>query len=302
MARQNNVFINRTLNVLDLNKFNEEARALNSKIRVVLKLGEDQLRFNLSEALNVAEINQLNDFIAAYEDRNPEDSIPKIYDIVRGEARHKFFHNIDYIKDIKSGHNLIPVRTVVQGEVRQVHWYATMDAEQNPINKILKVEIQYTRDATGFAMFRTTTRTWINRDESENPEKKITQKFYYVNPSDMITEGYDRRKLLVQSLQIPIMNMMIEVLVPPYSPEAVVLKGRAFLDAYEELFAKFIEHSSTVTEPSDPNLGKKKVVVALEDNDANGFNKDFNEWLDEAPPSLGGLTTIRQYLIGEFSI
>ena len=119
----------------------------------------------------------------------------------------------------------------------------------------------------------------------------------------MITEGYKRRKLLVQSIQIPTLTFMSEALMPSgHTQESVVLLGRHFMDDYEADFSRFIENSSTITEPSDPNFGKKSVIVELESTDIEGRNKDYHLWLDSAPPSLGGLTTIRQYLINEFDI
>lgn len=148
-----------------------------------------------------------------------------------------------------------------------------------------------------------TTRTWINKDDSENTEKKITSKYYFINPSDMIDEGLKRRKLLVNNIQMPMLTFMSEVLLPlGYNQEAVVLMGRTFMDTYESDLNNFVENSSTITDPADENFGKKTIVVHVENNDAAGVNADFNLWLDKAPPSLGGLVTIRQYLVGEFSI
>lgn len=296
-------FAERNINIQDMNKFNDEAVVHNAKIIGTLKFGDDLVRFNLSEALTVSEHSELDDFISSYQDRDPEGLIPKIYDLVKDDAKKKHFHNIDYIKDIESMKNLIPKRTVSHGEVRKVEWFRTLNVNQEPEDLVLVVDISYTRDGTGFALYRNTVRKWINRDGSENSELKTTTKFYFINPSDMITEGYKRRKLLVQSIQIPTLTFMTEVLSPlGYSQEAIVLKGRAFMDEYESDFSKFIENSSTVTDPSDDNVGKKTVIVKLENDDISGVNADYNEWLDKAPPSLGGLTTIRQYLINEFNI
>ena len=73
--------------------------------------------------------------------------------------------------------------------------------------------------------------------------------------------------------------------------------GRDFIDRHENEFQKFIESSSTVTDPNDPNFGRKKVVVAIE-TAANSTDT----WLKNAPPSLGGSITIENYLVAEFSI
>lgn len=277
-------------------------KSLNSKIVVVIKF-EGDLRFTLSEALTPTEESDVDAAILNFIDTDLSVKVPKIYSLVKNEVKSKHHHNIDYKIDIASGFNLIPKRVVTKGEVTQVKWFKTLDASMVPVDLVLTVDIAYTRDATGFATYRTTVRTWVNEDESQNEETKTTTKYYFVNPSDMITEGYKRRKLLVQSIQIPTLTFMSEALMPSgYTQEAVVLLGRHFMDDYEADFSRFIENSSTITDPSDPNFGKKSVIVELENTDIEGRNKEYHLWLDGAPPSLGGLTTIRQYLINEFDI
>lgn len=296
------ILLNKPGNILDITRFLEDAKLVFSKIKSVVKI-DMTLRFELLEDLTTQEDSDLSDFILNFADSDPDLQIPLIYDIAKAEANHKHFHNIDYIKEIKNGSALIPLREVVQGEVRKVTWYETFDDQMTPINPVLVVDINYTRLGTGFATMRTVTRTWINRDGSENSDKKITPKYYFVNPSDMIGEGLKRRKLLVSYIQIPMLELMKEVLMPlGHTEESVILIGRTFLDDYEQDFGKFVENSSTITDPSDPNVNKKTVVVAFEDNSVDGRNANYNSWLDKAPPSIGGTTTIRQYLVGEFSI
>lgn len=295
------MFINKTRNILDLNGFNESAIALNNKIKIVLKFGDDNLRFELTEELTTEEDTALDTFVSEYVDVDPDVKTPKIYDYVKSDMKNKHFHNINYKKELIQ--TLIPKRTVTKGEVTKVDWYSSLDAEMSPTNLVLTVNIIYSRDATGFATSRNTTRTWINKDESENEETKTTIKYYFINPADMIDEGLKRRKLLVNSIQMPMVTFMCEVLMPlGYTQEAVVLIGRKFMDQYETDLNNFVENSSTITDPSDENFGKKSVVVKLEDNATDGDNADYNLWLDKAPASLGGLTTVRQYLISEFSI
>lgn len=302
MPRNQEIFLTKTKSIIDLNKFNDEMKLLNNKIISVLKF-EDNLRFTLSEILTVEEESIVDAAILNFVDTVLSVKVPKIYSLVKNEAKSKHHHNIDYKIDIASEFNLIPKRVVTKGEVTQVKWFKTLDASMVPTDLVLKVDIVYTRDITGFATYRTTVRTWINEDESEHEETKTTVKYYFVNPSDMITEGYKRRKLLVQSIQIPTLTFMSEALMPSgHTQESVVLKGRHFMDDYESDFSKFIENSSTITDPADANFGKKTVIVELENDSPTGRNEEYNLWLDQAPPSLGGLTTIRQYLINEFDI
>ena len=67
-------------------------------------------------------------------------------------------HN--YITDLTI--RLHPKRTMVKGEVQKVEWFS----DEATTDLILKVDINYTRDPLGFALDRTTIRTWINEDET----------------------------------------------------------------------------------------------------------------------------------------
>lgn len=289
------MYIHRTRDIQDLNIFQEDARALTNKILGVLKFGDDDLRFEISETLTTEESEALNDLVANFVDVDVSQKIPKIYDISREFSKH--FHAINYVKGLTQ--SLIPKRSVSKGEVNSVVWYKSLDENQQPVDPVLKTDIVYNRDASGFALSRITTRTWFNLDGSENEEKKITQKYYFVNPSDMISEGLKRRKLLVSSIQIPVLTFMSEILMPlGYSQEAVVLKGRAFMDDYEGDFNKFVDNSSTITDPASPDAGMKTIIVRLRDES----DPAYTEWLDKTSPSLGGTTTIRQYLMNEFDI
>jgi len=291
------ITVTKTRNILDLNKFNEDAKAHNSKITYVIKIGDDSLRFSLSSELDGAEHTALDSFVAAFVDTDPEDKRPKIYDLVKSEAKTKHHHNIDYKKEVLTA--LIPKRTIVKGEVRKVEWFQSLDAQMSPINKVIEVDVVYTRDTTGFATSRVTTRKWINRDESENDEYKLTSKYYFLNPSEMIMEGNKRRGLLVDSIIIPTLTFMTEALVPlGYTQESVVLKGRKFMDDYESEFNKFKHNSSTITDPADPDFGEKSIVIRFRDESKT----EYVEWLDKSSPSLGGSVTIRQYLMSEFAI
>jgi len=81
--------------------------------------------------------------------------------------------------------------------------------------------------------------------------------------------------------------------------------GRDFMDRFEDEFDNFRKSSSTVTDPQDPNFGRKVVVVALEiaANGDSGATPDpipaTDPWLNEKPATLGG-ASILQYLSNEF--
>lgn len=231
-------------------------------------------------------------------DTSDYDKMPKIYGFTKAEASQKHFHNIDYSgKDLTI--NLIPKRTIVKGEVQKVDWYSEVDVALQPSNLVLTVDVTYTRTGSGFAIYRTVKRTWINNDESENTETKNTMKYYVVNPSEAIDEGMKRRGLIIRELQMPILTGMQQVLIPlGYSEDTVLFKGRDFLDKYEPSFRKFVDNSSSINDPADPNYGRKSVIVEVEQE----ADPDMVEWLDLTPALFGGSITIRQYIMSALDI
>lgn len=291
-----NIFITPCM-YLDINGLQNHIIAAVPEVTAVLRVDMDILVHSVDELTQIQK-DSVDAAKMAFSDIDPKDKIPKIYDLTKGEANSKHFHNIDYKKELVSA--LIPLRTVVQGEVQEVTWFSSIGADNAPTEPIVKVTIVYVRDAaTSLPIYRVTTREWYNVDSSLNSDKKITLKYYYINPSDQINEGDRRRDLLVKSIQIPVMNMMVEVLSSTgLTIVSILLKGRQFMDDYQEEFDRFVANSSTVTDPADPNYGEKTVIVKLE----NESRSDVLEWIDQAPNSLGGAKTIRQYLMDEFNI
>lgn len=305
------MFIQKTKNILDLNRFLDEAKQLNGKIEYVTKLNEDGLTFTLNEELSEAEDLELDEFIENFIDVDPEDKIPLIYDFVKAEAKNKHFHNIDYKKDLTV--RLQKKSEINKGEMNVVTWYRHMTLElvnglpvRNYSVPVLRTETTWTRDSSGFVITKNPPiRTWFNRDGSENTEKKIMDDPYYYEDFEIIDEGIERRKLLVKAIQIPIMNLIAEVMTPlGMSTEVVLLRGRKFLDDYDVEFNKFKHNSSSITDTHledgspNPDFNLKTIVVKFRDES----DPDHVEWLDKKPLSIGGAQTIRDYLMGEFSI
>ena len=290
------MFLDKASTIQDINGINSALKAIEPKVQAVMGRNGDTLRLVLTSALILSEETAIDAAIADFVDHDPSQDIPYIYDLVKAGAS-KHFQSIDYKNELVQ--SLIPKRTTTQGEVTLVEWFQSLDGSNNPINKVLDVAVVYTRDATGFALYRTTTRTWYNRDGSANLDTKVTTKYYFVNSVDQIKEGKRRRKLLVDSIQIPVLGKVMEVLIPlGYSDTACLLKGRQFMDDYELDFNKFVNNSSTITDAASPDFGMKTIRVKFRDEaDVNHI-----EWLDKSPASLGGTTTIRQYLLTEFDI
>ena len=293
------MFLHKTRNIADMNSFAEASLLHNPKIVYVVKLGDSDLRFTLTEILTPAEDTDLGSFIASFVDDTSIESPVRLLGLAKSEARDKYFHNINYKHELVT--DLIPERQsgTMKGEVQQVIWYESMGPSNFPITPVIKVDIVYTRSSVGFALYRETKRWYYREDGTIHEDFNPSMKYYYVNDQDMIDEGIKRRSLLVKSVQIPVMNLMMEVLMPLGVTEtSVIMKGRRFMDSYETQFVNFINNSSTVTDPQDVNYGRKSVIVALE----NESDIEFEEWLNKSPNSLGGAQTIKQWLIEEFNI
>lgn len=215
---------------------------------------------------------------------------PRIMDFVRPTSKDKDFRDVDYKVELNAP--LYPKRTFVRGELRQVKWFS----DDSLVNEILRVDIVYTRDLFGFASSRITTRSWVLSDGSLSPLTKVTRKNYTINSVDQIIEGKKRRENIVNGVQLPVMQFMIES-IQGVSTGQILLMGRDFMDRFSLHFKTFIDNSSSVVDFNDPNFGKKTVVVAFEEAALT-----TDTWLNNTCPSLGGVVTILQYLTNEFSI
>ena len=305
------IYTNRTRNILDLNRFLSEAKLFNSKIEYVMKFNDDNLRFTLSEELTEQEDLDLDDFVENFDDQDPELKKPLIYQYAKAEASSKHFHNIDYKKELTV--RLQKESKIVKGEMQVVTWYRHMEFQVVnglPVRvysvPVLKTENKWERDDSGFVIYKhPPVRTWFNFDGTENEETKEMEDPYYYEDFEVIDEGYKRRTLLVKAIQIPTMNLIAEVMVPlGMAVEIVLLRGRKFLDDYDNEFNKFRHNSSSVTETHledgspNPDFNKKSIVVKLREES----DPEHSEWLDKKPLSLGGAISIRDHLMSEFDI
>ena len=188
--------------------------------------------------------------------------------------------------DYKTGLNrrLHPKRTFSKGELQCVEWYAEFDGTDYT-DIIIKVDISYVRDFFGFAISRTTTRTWYNEDGSPNPDTKVTVK-YYSDAISRMAEGQKRRGNNIQMLMDNTLKLKLEVqLTDPANPDpaemnTIINDGRDFMNQYQ------VEMTSYISEGHDSFY--------------DAITSATEAWLDLNPASLGG-ATIRQYILGELS-
>lgn len=225
-----------------------------------------------------------------YVEPKPSDFKPKIKNLTSVRKCHT---EINYKTELEVG--LFPKRLFEKGELQKVEWYS----DEALTDKIIDVDITYNRDSQGFATDRTTTRTWINNNGTENDKKKITKKVYSQNQGDQIKEGKTRRQNIVDNCQMPVLSFMVETMIATYTPEEVILIGRDFMDSLQDHFLNFISNSSTVTDINSPDFGKKAIVVELESRSSTGAT-----WLNNTPLQLDptGGTSILDYLTDQFSI
>ena len=207
----------------------------------------------------------------------------KIIQIYNYTNSNEDFQEINYKTGLNS--RLHAKRTFVKGELQKAEWYAYYDG-LNYENKILDVDVIYNRDALGFADSRITTRTWYYEDGTPCDEKKITTK-YYTDPVERIQEGKRRRGNLIDILMNNTMGLMIETMaadpLDPVEVGGIIQQGRDLMKEYQGDITAFIEESHTA------------FIDSL-------TNDTTHTWLDNQPVSLGGSTSIRNYLIAELTI
>lgn len=131
-----------------------------------------------------------------------EYTYPKIYNLVDSSLADKHFHSINYKTELTS--NLHPKRTFSKGELIKVEWYSDTDLT----DLVLIVDVNYTRGELTLSTERTTTRTWINTDNQENPNKKITLKKYSISPVLMYKEAAVRRSNVIEELKYNLITLL----------------------------------------------------------------------------------------------
>lgn len=206
----------------------------------------------------------------------------KIYRLITVPNYDRNYAPIDHNYNTGLTTTLFPKRDFFHGELQRVRWYA--DKEQTDL--MIDVVITYQRDALGFPIERTTTRTWIREDGSAAMPNKITFKEYHNDAILQLTEGVKRRGNLRTNLIANVMGMMMAIVpaldgeTEPERQSRIVLLGRNFLALYKKEFNDFVDDSN-------------KAIITLVTQ-----AQDF--WL-ELPNPLAPTTTIRDYVISELS-
>jgi len=269
----------RTKTIVFIEKLVRELKdhdTLKMKYDSVMSTG-DQLSVAFFSDLDPTELAAFDVLINGFEDVDDYNSVtPKICGIAKAEAHTKHFHNINYKTEVRE--TLYPKRDFVEGELRTIEWFS----DEALTDLIIRVDVAYTRDTAGFALHRTTTRTWYHINGTPNPETKITHKSYTININEMIQEGIKRRSNIVDLMKINALGMMQQVLTSTHTPEEIIGLGRDFLLLHKNVMNAFIDESH------------KQIVIDIGAADAA---HDF--WLDQ--DMMPGVT-FRGYMISQLSI
>ena len=217
--------------------------------------------------------SELNEAVWYYSDDEDVCCIPKIYKYVKNNVTLKHFHDIDYTIELSI--KLFAKRTFIKGELQSVIWYSDIDCT----DAIINVAIVYVRDALGFAVSRTTTRSWVNMNDTLNSDTKITLKNYTINSLDQTEEGIRRRSNIIKGLQIPVIGSMLAT-INDLSDIEIIQLGRDFMKENKNSLQCFIDESH------------KGISTDIEN--ATNF------WLDNVINANG--LTIRQYMLNELDI
>jgi hypothetical protein len=142
--------------------------------------------------------------------------------------------------------SLYPQRTFVQGELQQIDWFAAYDPTSKVFSDlILRVTVAYERDAVGFALSRTTTRTWYTEDGSAAEPNKVPTKYYFGRERDQ--EGVKRRTNIVNQIKTAAAGHLVLGAAQPWVPAQAEIKinlGRSYTDARSAKTDSFISVSS----------------------------------------------------------
>ncbi len=201
---------------------------------------------------------------------------------------HKYIDDAEY--DIYSPpveHNYItgmhtkffPKRTMIKGEVTRVDYYV----DEALTDRILRVDIDYNRDALYLATDRTVTRTWYKEDGLAHSITKVTKKNYTINIDDQIKEAHRRRQNIIDRLLLVVLGMM-QATMPGESMTDILKDGRDFNHDNEVEFATYI------------SVGGTEIVTVVSGTTVSGIT---GNWIDNVIDGEG--TTIRQYMMEELS-
>jgi hypothetical protein len=192
----------------------------------------------------------------------------------------------------------------VQGKPTAVEYYEkkyyqtdenglVLDATGNPVviyeNIICRIDFQLSYDPLGFISSKIAMLQWYREDGSvDYSTGKDLGKLYdpVLDHEARIMEGKQRRQAIVDGLQLPVLGILF-MIYPTKSQLEVLSIGREFLNRLDEDFRDFVEKSLSVTDPEDPNFGRKVILVKIEEQP--------DPWLDV---DLGGFT-LRAMLLAE---
>jgi len=172
-----------------------------------------------------------------------------------------------------------PKRTMIKGEVICVDYFV----DEALTDLILRVEIEYTRDALYLAIYRVVTRSWFKGDGTAHPDTKVTKKIYTINIDDQIREAHRRRQNIINHLLLEVLGMMVATM-PGESMADILTDGREFNHDLQSEFDTYVA------------VGGEHIVEVVSGTTISGIT---GNWIDNVIDGEG--TTIRQHMMEELS-
>ena len=262
--------------------------------------------------LNAASVNAFGTTFDAYFDQYKHSPF-KIYDFLKEDVgthqRFVYPAGVDFKTDLKF---TLAKKTLpkVHGKPTSVEYYEKKyfetDGDGNIVinpatgnpntiyeNIICRIDFVLVYDSLGFQIQKVANLDWYREDGTVSGAPKDLG--YVLDPvldhEARIAEGKQRRQAIVDGLQLPVLGMLfaiMPVIDPALTQVDIINMGRVFLKTYKADFDDFVDESLSVTDPEDPNFGKKVIVVKME--------QATDIWLDI---DIGGGITPRAVIISE---
>lgn len=120
--------------------------------------------------------------------------------MVNADSRDQTIAPIDHDYKVSLTRRLHPKYVILLGEMWTAEWYADYDPDTDVFSDlILKVQVDYYRNAVNIPLKRITTRTWIREDGTDATPAKITTKFYRGNERSTEIERRAKNAISMQN-------------------------------------------------------------------------------------------------------
>lgn len=249
----------------DLLQLSKTINQITDTLQIIKDNDDGTMTAHFSETLDTATQQNVTDAVNNHTDSTIGVPIVEVLSSSQGVK----FTEIDYTLITPKLH---PKRTFDKGELQLVEWYL----EHTFDTLVIKVEIEYFRDAYDFPEYRVTTRTWYNTDGTENPEKTIRTKYY--DSINKHAEIRTRRNNNILQIQDTVITYMVATMGIPAAD--AIQQGKDYMASVDAEVNKYVK------------TGASDLSTAI-------TNNTTETWLDNTIPSTS--ITIRDYILMELA-